>query len=188
MFKTSPSGQRRRRIIYHWHNNKVHDFFHGAHHVCIEFYDYRCGWWEANLAKFVKRASLSSQTQEQVCWYVILFQPDVYYKIFVHIYTDGQSIAIRLSRRINVVTKQLKLKLEIFSLTHSAVDKLTWEDVTQFNSSAFPESLHDSLSNTNSPPVLISTVMSSDSDDELEIQHWRKEMFLRDEYIQSHMV
>jgi hypothetical protein len=48
-------------------------------------------------------------------------------------FVAGQSIAIRLSRRINVVTKQLKSKLETFNSKHPPAERITWEDVTQLD-------------------------------------------------------
>jgi len=55
--------------------------------------------------------------------------------------TDGQSIAIRLSRRINVVTKQLKSKLAIINAARCPTRRITWEQVTQLDGTDFPVSL-----------------------------------------------
>ena len=51
----------------------------------------------------------------------------------IYFYIAGQSIAIRLSRRINVVSKQLKLKLETFNSKHPPAERITWESVTQLD-------------------------------------------------------
>ena len=55
----------------------------------------------------------------------------------IHFYCNyfvaGQSIAIRFSRRINVVTKQLKSKLEMFNSKHPPAERMTWEGVTRLD-------------------------------------------------------
>lgn len=48
-------------------------------------------------------------------------------------YAAGQAIAIRLSRRINVVTKQLKSKLETFNAKQPPTRRITWQEVTQLD-------------------------------------------------------
>ena len=45
----------------------------------------------------------------------------------------GQSIAIRLSKRINVVTKQLKSKLDVYNSKHPPTRRVTWEGITQLD-------------------------------------------------------
>ena len=52
---------------------------------------------------------------------------------YCNYFVAGQSIAIRLSRRINVVTKQLKSKLEMFNSKHPPAERITWEGVTQLD-------------------------------------------------------
>lgn len=52
----------------------------------------------------------------------------------------GQAIAIRLSRRITVVTRQLKSSVEKYNATHPS-SQVTWDDVVKFNSfdQSFPK-------------------------------------------------
>lgn len=53
-------------------------------------------------------------------------------------FTDGQKIAIRLSRRINVVTKSLKKSLAEYNSGLDSLSCLTWEQVTDLS-----QQIHD---------------------------------------------
>ena len=55
------------------------------------------------------------------------------HSLYCNYFVAGQSIAIRLSRRINVVTKQLKSKLEMFNSKHPPAERMTWEGVTRLD-------------------------------------------------------
>ena len=72
------------------------------------------------------REMVSSQAEEQVCWYV-RYWPDMHTLLLLHnLHVTGQSIAIRLSRRINLVTKQLKSKLRMINSCDGVIHLQPW--------------------------------------------------------------
>ena len=52
-------------------------------------------------------------------------------------FVDGQKIAVRLSRRINVVSKQLKNSLSKYNSDLNQMSQLTWEEVTDLTNSIY---------------------------------------------------
>ena len=50
---------------------------------------------------------------------------------------DGQKIAVRLSRRINIVSKQLKISLSKYNSDLNQMSQLTWEEVTDLTNSIY---------------------------------------------------
>lgn len=57
---------------------------------------------------------------------------------FTHIHVlDGQKIAIRLSRRINVVSKQLKNTLSKYNSGLNNHQQLTWEEATDLSNELY---------------------------------------------------
>ena len=50
-----------------------------------------------------------------------------------NMYADGQKIAVRLSRRINVVTKSLRKSLAEYNTGLDSLSCLTWEQVTDLS-------------------------------------------------------
>ena len=65
--------------------------------------------------------------------------------------TDGQKIAVRLSRRINVVTKSLKKSLAEYNAGLDSLSCLTWEQVTDLS-----QQIHDGclFSETSIPSII----------------------------------
>ena len=51
-------------------------------------------------------------------------------KLYLLSSSDGQKIAIRLSRRITVVTRQLKKVLNEYNSKSSTTNRMSWEDAT----------------------------------------------------------
>lgn len=63
--------------------------------------------------------------------------------IYVHV-LDGQKIAIRLSRRINVVSKQLKSTLSKYNAGLNNHQQLTWEEATDLSNEIYRGSIFPS--------------------------------------------
>ena len=69
-------------------------------------------------------------------------------KLYLLSSSDGQKIAIRLSRRITVVTRQLKKVLNEYNSKSSTTNRMSWEDATtlsvythSFGTSTVPDSI-----------------------------------------------
>ena len=121
-----------------------------------------------------------------VCYIIHISVLRVYFIIsfLIYFYIAGQSIAIRLSRRINVVSKQLKLKLETFNSKHPPAERITWESVTPLDA----DRLHTIPHSTKYQAVRLfhkaaraneEEFRVSSDEEELEVQHWRKEKLFR---------
>ena len=79
-----------------------------------------------------------------------MLYPAAYKNALLDIYsTDGQKIAIRLSRRITVTTKQLKKLLDEYNSKSSTTNRMTWEEATTLpintNSSTVPDNIKQSV-------------------------------------------
>lgn len=71
---------------------------------------------------------VSSEIESQACRYratlLVLLVPIVECDVIT---TDGQKIAIRLSRRITTITKQLKRLLQEYNSSVATTEQLSWE-------------------------------------------------------------
>ena len=75
------------------------------------------------------------------------YYPATSSKLQFVLYADGQKIAIRLSRRITSITKQIKKMLNEHNSKYSSTNRMSWEDVTalpvncsSFTTSSIPDS------------------------------------------------
>ena len=79
---------------------------------------------------------VSFKAEVKICWLVLLASSYVCMRACM-CYVDGQKIAIRLSRRINVVSKQLKNTMSKYNSGLNNHQQLTWEEATNLNNELY---------------------------------------------------